>query len=162
MPLPDASSFLQRVFDALLTDGVDVADLVLDHICFPVATPDRYIVWKDLLSKNGELLGDHMIGGRPISTFKLHEPIIHLDRRITVVELPAPKEGSPYTEGWEHVEFVVGIDPRAFAAHHPSLPWDMSGADKASNPDVRLGYDGFSVTFHERSLEEVIAGEQGP
>lgn len=163
MPLPDASSFLQRVFDALLTDGVDVADLVLDHICYRVATPDRYIVWKDLLSKNGELLGEHVIGGRPIATFKLHAPIDHQDRRIAVVELPAPKGGSPYPEGWEHVEFVVDEGPRVFAARHPSLHWDLSSADKTINPDARLSYDGFSVKFHERSLEEVIAQErQGP
>ncbi|HPF89715.1 MAG TPA: VOC family protein, partial [Flavobacteriales bacterium] len=97
-----------------------------------------------------------------IATFKLHAPINHQDRRIAVVELPAPKGGSPYPEGWEHVEFVVGEDPRVFAGRHPSLPWDMSGADKGSNPDVRLSYNGFSVKFHERSLEEVIAGEQGP
>ncbi|HNU55805.1 MAG TPA: VOC family protein [Flavobacteriales bacterium] len=159
MQLPDARSFLHRVFAVLRSDGVDVSPLLLDHICYRVATAERYLHWKDLLSKNGDLLGETMIGGRPISTFKLHEPIIHLDRRITVVELPAPKEGSPYIEGWEHVEFVVGIDPRAFAARYPSLPWDMSGADKASNPDVRLSYDGFSVKFHQRSLEEVIAQE---
>lgn len=160
MPLPDATSFLQRVFVALRTDGIDVADMVLDHICYRVATADGYTVWKDLLSKNGELLGEHLIGGRPIACFELQEHIIYLDRRIDVVELPAPKEGSPYPEGWEHVEFVVGEDPRVFAARHPSQPWDMSGADKTSNPDVRLSYDGFSVKFHERSLKEVVNGER--
>lgn len=162
MPLPEATSFLNRVFAALHTDGVDVFRLPLDHICYRVATADRYAYWKDLLSKNGDLLGEPMIGGRPIATFRLHEPITHLDRRIAVVELPASKEGSPYPEGWEHVEFVVGEHPRTFAARHPSLAWDMSGADKATNPDVRLGYDGFSVKFNERSLEEVIAEEGRP
>ncbi len=159
MELPDPSIFLQRLFAALEQDGIAAAPLVLDHVCYRVETAERYAAWRDHLSKNGTLLGEHVIGGRPIATFKLYRPFILQGRAIDVIELPAPKNGSPYAEGYEHAEFVVGEDPQVFAARYPSLNWDLSGAEKKINADVRLGYGGFSVKFHERSLEEVIAEE---
>lgn len=158
--LPDPIPFLKRLFEALEQDGIATEGLPLDHLCYRVETLERYMAWKSLLSKNGRLLGEQVIGGRPIATFKLHTPFSFGGRLIDVVELPAPKPGSPYTEGWEHAEFVAGEDPRAFAARYPALTWDHSGADKPVNADVRLGYAGFSVKFHERALEVVIAGER--
>ncbi|MBX2971461.1 MAG: VOC family protein [Flavobacteriales bacterium] len=158
--LPDASTFLQRLFGALERDRIATDGLVLDHLCYRVGTMERYTAWKDHLAMNGTLLGEHTIGGRPIATFLLRKPILFQGRAIDVVELPAPKPGSPYAEGWEHAEFVVSEDPCVFAARYPTLPWDHSGAWKTTNADVRLGYAGFSVKFHERALAEVIAEEQ--
>ncbi|MBL7953266.1 MAG: VOC family protein [Flavobacteriales bacterium] len=160
MELPDPSIFLQKLIAAVEGDGIRTSPLVLDHVCYRVETLARYAEWKDHLSKNGKLLGEHPIGGRPIATFKLSKPFMFQGRAIDVIELPAPKDGSPYAEGYEHAEFVVADGPRAFAMRYPFLRWDLSGVDKTINADVRLGYDGFSVKFHERSLEEVIALEQ--
>ena len=157
--LPDHTPFLTRLFAVLEQDGIATEGLPLDHLCYRVETLERYMAWKSFLSKNGRLLGEHVISGRPIATFKLHRPFSFGNRLIDVVELPAPKPGSAYPEGWEHAEFVVGVVPRAFAARYPALPWDLSGADKSVNADVRLGYAGFSVKFHERALEVVVALE---
>lgn len=159
MELPDPSIFLEKLFAALEDDGITTSSLELDHLCYRVETLARYAEWKDRLSKNGSLLGEHLIGGRSIATFKLNTPFIFQEHTIDVIELPAPKDGSPYTEGYEHAEFVVAQDPRAFAKRYPSLKWDLTGADKPNNADVRLSYEVFSVKFHERSLEEVIALE---
>lgn len=158
--LPDPTPFLQRLFAALAHDGIGTVGLELDHLCYRVADHMAYVRWCAHLSQQGGSLGEHLIGGRPISTFRMQEPFVFQDRSIHVVELPAPKPGSPYPEGWEHAEFVVAEDPQAFAARHPALAWDLSGADKTTNADVRLGYDGFSVKFHERSLEEIISLER--
>lgn len=159
MELPDPSIFLRKLFAAVEADGIATSALVLDHVCYRVETLARYAEWKDHLSKNGRLLGEPLIGGRPIATFKMNEPFMFEGRAIDVIELPAPKNGSPYAEGYEHAEFVVGMDPCVFADRYPSLTWDLSGAKKPLNADVRLSYDSFSVKFHERSLEDVIALE---
>lgn len=159
MPLPDPTDFLRRVFAALRNDGISLEDLPLDHLCYRVASMERYAEWKCALAEAGVLLGENSIGGRPIATYRLHVPFLFDGRAIHVVELPAPKPGSPYAEGWEHVEFVVGEAPRTFAQRYPTLPWDLSGAKKPINGDVRLGYDGFSVKFHERAVAVVIAEE---
>jgi hypothetical protein len=160
MPLPDPTPFLQRLFAALQADGIDVAAYELDHLCYRVEHMDRYEAVKAALATQAVLLCEHEIGGRAIATFELHTPIVFHERRIRVIELPAPKAGSPYAEGWEHAEFVVGMHPIDFAARYADLPWDRSGAEKATNADVRLGYAGFSVKFHERSLAEVINAER--
>jgi len=158
--LPDPSLFLQRLFEALAHDGIVTDGLPLDHLCYRVETTDRYTAMKALLSENGRCLGEHTIGGRPIATYTLTTPFSFQGRSIEVVELPAPKTGSPYTEGWEHAEFVVDEEPKAFAARYPQLNWDLSGADKKNNADVRLNCAGFSVKFHRRALVVVIAGEE--
>ena len=120
----------------------------------------RYEVLRTMLAQHGTLLGERMIGGRPIATFRLYEPFLFEERRIAVLELPSPKPGSNYAEGFEHAEFVVDEEPLAFSKLYPLLDWDLTGASEAINADVRLNYDGFSVKFHERRLEEVIAAEK--
>ena len=156
----DPTDLLQRLFAALREDGVDVSAFELDHVCYRVPDTGRFEALRTMLAQQGTLLGEHVIGGRPIATFKLEEPILFDDRSIAVVELPAPKPGSDYAEGFEHAEFVVDEEPLAFAQRYPELKWDLSGASKPINADVRLNYDGFSVKFHRRSLADVIAVEE--
>ena len=161
MPLPDPVPFLNHLFDALQADGIDVTSYELDHLCYRVEHMDRYVALKAALASQAVLLGEHRIGGRAIASFELHKPIVFHKRRIRVIELPAPKAVSPYTEGWEHAEFVVREAPGTFADRYPQLAWDRSGTVKATNADVRLNYEGFSVKFHQRSLADVIAEEAG-
>ena len=157
----DPTTFLVKVFAALDRDGIDVTTFELDHLCYRVEDMGRYVAMRKLFSKHGKLLGEHLISGRPISTFRSNSPFVFHGRSIDVIELPAPKHGSPYREGYEHAEFVVSEDVLSFCARYPVLDWDRSGSSKSTNADVRLQYDGFSVKFHRRSLALVIAEEQG-
>jgi len=174
--LPDASLFLEQIFKALSADGIDISSFELDHLCYRVGTMERYAELKRKLMEEGTLLGEHQIGGRPIASVRLHVPFTVQNRSIAVIELPAPKPGSPsrlpfdsaldrrsksYPEGYEHVEFVVDMEPNEFAARYPALDWDLSGAHKTVNADVRRNYDGFSVKFHRLTLAVVIALEEG-
>lgn len=156
----DPTDLLHRLFAALRSDGIDVSGFELDHVCYRVAAMGRYETMRTMLAGSGTLLGEHQIGGRPIATFRLNEPFRFDGRSIAVIELPAPKPGSDYLEGFEHAEFVVPEDPLSFAQRFPLLKWDLDGASKQTNADVRLNYDGFSVKFHQRSLAEVIADEE--
>ena len=154
------TSFLQKLFAALAECSVDVSGLELDHLCYRVEEQDRFIVLKEQLHANGTLLSESMIGGRPIACYRLHDPFQFEGRHIDVLELPAPKSGSPYPEGYEHAEFVVTEELIAFTQRYPKLAWDLSDIDKAINADVRLRFDGFSVKFHRRALADVIADEK--
>jgi len=159
-PLPHPGDFLQRLFAALEQNGVDVRGMQLDHLCYRVGTTERYALLRNKLCDKGELLAETMIGGRPIATFRLHAPIIHGARAIHLLELPAPKPGSPYAEGWEHAEFVVNEDLLAFTQRHAHVNWDITDLDKPMNADVRLRLGGISVKFHRMALDEVIRLEQ--
>ena len=169
--LPDAHPFLERIFEGLANKGIDVNDYELDHICYRVETLSEYESLKIELSKEGELLGENEINGRPIFVVKLDEPIVYpkgnkiksddLDgegekRLIYSVEVPAPKQNSPYSKGFEHVEFVIDTNLNAFKSQYPNIEFDEKGASKTLNPDLRLRLGQYSVKFHEQSLEYVI------
>lgn len=164
--LPDHHPFLDRLFTALEAFPGSLDHLFLDHICYRVETVAAYERLRDLLAAENELLVEGLIGGRRIATFKLAEPLVYHQRLIPLLELPEPKDGSFYEEGWEHVEFVTDRPLAEFAQFAPALlsatatGFDRKGMKKARNADLRvkLGH-GLNVKFHERSLEEVIAEE---
>jgi predicted metalloenzyme YecM len=154
--LPDPTTFLLNVMAHLSADQMNVQSFELDHICYRVETEERYLALKEALKKEGMLLAESQIGGRPISTFILHEPIRFRERAIPCLELPAPKPGKAYAEGYEHVEFVIDEPFAAFMARYPHVTFDTKGMQKAVNADIRIQYPDGSVKFHHHSLEYVI------
>ncbi|MFT7615249.1 MAG: putative metalloenzyme YecM [Candidatus Woesearchaeota archaeon] len=154
--LGNVHSFLDTVFLKLVDEKIDISTYELDHVCYRVERQSQYQQLKNELGKLGELLSEEQIGGRPISTFKLTKPIIYKDREIWCVELPSPKEEKFYATGFEHVEFVIDTDFEMFMKAHPNQQFSTRAISKEINPDVSLQYDGFSVKFHQQSLEYVI------
>ena len=159
--LPDHHPFLVRLLAAVEHDLPEVARWTLDHLCYRVDSAQRYAAITKVLAEHGVLLAESLIGGRPIATYRLHQPLRYQERSIHVIEVPAPKPGSAYPEGWEHAEFVVDVPLATLVEAHSQLPWELDDLHKPVNPDLRLRYAGFSVKFHERALEAVIASEQG-
>ena len=154
--LESPSPFLDRLFAALEKAKVGVSNYELDHLCYRVESRERYEELKAALSTLGKLLSEKEIGGRPIATFKLKEPILYQGRRIWCLEIPSPKPGSPYPEGYEHAEFVIHQCFPDFMGQHPTADFDTMALGKRINPEVRLQFEGFSVKFHRQSLEYVI------
>ena len=115
--------FLDGVFANLRSDKIDVSRYPIDHICYRVATLLEYTRMQREFGSIGELLAETLIGGRPISTYRLHEPLRYRDYDIRLVELPSPKEGSPYPTGWVHAEFVIGRDPHSLLEIYPNIDW---------------------------------------
>jgi len=149
-------SFLDSLFDQLNSNGVDVSALYMDHICFRVEDMDDYHSLQAQLLKHGHLLSDKMIGDRPISVIQLDQSYKYGERKIDIIELPSPKNGSPYPKGYEHVEFVINTDLSDFISTYSTIGFDLKGMSKAINPDVRIQLLGSSVKFHEHSLKYVI------
>ncbi len=154
--LGDVTPFLVHIFQYLSTKGINVANYELDHICYRVETEERYQQLKKELSDLGELLIESQIGGRAIASIKLDQPIIYKNRAIAVVELPAPKKGSFYKEGFEHVEFVIDVPFDNFMAAHPHLDFITKDLKKSVNQGITLKETDFSVKFHHHTLEYVI------
>jgi predicted metalloenzyme YecM len=158
--LADVPAFLDTLFAELAARRVDVSSLFLDHVCFRVATLAAYTAKKAELQTVGDLLHEALIGGRPIATYKLHRSIPYKGRLIPLVELPSPKAGSSYAEGWEHAEFVLAEAFADFMARHPQVAWDTTAVGKAHNPEIRIALGaGLSVKFHRASLEDAIRSE---
>ena len=174
----DIPLFVNRIIRGLKEKfGIDVNNykgevLVIDHVCWRTSSVSEYIhMRKELEECGAEMLVESMIGGRPISTFKLSQPVTvqPSGRLIHCLELPCPKEGKHYDSGLEHCEFVLPKDSptQTFDTTKPLLDLkshfssvNFAHNEKTINGDLQLQLsDTTSCKFHCNSLEEVIRYE---
>lgn len=155
--LGDYRIFLTKILSRVVVEGFNMADFVqIDHMCYRTISKENYNQKKAQLTSIATLLGETKVNGRPISTFRLKQPVIHDSWRIDAIELPAPKEGSKYAEGLEHVEFVIYDDIPTFLKKYKDKPFETRSADRGINPEISLKLDELSVGFHLLSLPTVL------
>ncbi len=117
---------------------------------------ENYDKKKAELESVAKLVGESMVNERPISTFRLNDPVMHSPWRIDAIELPAPKTGSEHQEGLEHIEFVLFDEIPAFLNKYAGKPFEMRAADRGINPEIGLQLDNLSVKFHLLNLPTVV------
>lgn len=103
-----------ETFTNLLTSALDIAgirkeaeQLPIDHICIRLDTPVKVDALKKELEDKGEIISSVDVNGREISMIQLHTPLKIGKWSVSAIELPYPKENHNYSNGWEHVEFVL-------------------------------------------------------
>jgi len=134
----------------------------VDHACYRTQTLSEYEELKVVFSVSFNLLIESIIGGRPISTFKLSQPMRVNELFVDLIELPAPKPGKSYPKGYEHLEVVIDISFEELMTKYPTLDWDTSGTKKGLNPELQASFGTFNVKFHHNSLEHIINIEKHP
>jgi uncharacterized protein len=148
-------TLLDTVLERLSTK-IQKQSLICDHICYRVESKERYQELKKELSLSCRLATESLVSGRMISIFELPSPLVYKNLSIDCIELPAPKKGSPYKEGWEHAEFVIE-DLHAFINDHSELDFNHKAMDRKINPELGLKItDEFQVKFHPMHILEVI------
>jgi len=153
----DYEPFIANINAGLDTLGIDTSELsMMDHVCYRVETTERYDELLHLLVEEALLLGENEVSGRPIATFEFKEYLNAGGWTVPYLELPAPKEGSPYPEGLEHVEFVIVGSLDRFMKRHGDLSFSTKGLNKLINPEAGLKAAGISVKFHEQQLGAVV------
>lgn len=162
--LNDIEPFIANINRGIDELSIDRAYLTqMDHVCYRVETEARYGELKERLSQVAIFLSESVVSSRVITTFEFKDPLHVAGWEIPFLELPAPKNGSPYAEGLEHVEFVVRDgDLDAFQAAHPQLAdiFSHKGMSKKINPELGLKAAGISVKFHKIPLGEVVRLEK--
>lgn len=159
--LGDYEAFITGVSRGLISCGISRDELaMMDHVCYRVKTDERYKELLKTFSSAATLLGVAEVSGRPIATFEFNEYLEVDGWHVSYLELPAPKEGSPYDEGLEHAELVVTGGLERFAAKHRELPFDTKGLAKTINAELGLRVGDLSVKFHEQPLGAVVRIEQ--
>lgn len=159
--LRQLSEMMEAIQKELARQGLPL-DLPCDHVCYRVETPERYEALKaSWLSSLGMLVAETPVNGRPISIIRMKEPFTFLSSRIECLELPAPKPGSPYPEGWEHAEFVTGEKLETFIARYPRVAFEKKSLGKEINPEIALPVPGgYQLKFHPTTILDVIAEER--
>jgi predicted metalloenzyme YecM len=159
--LGDYTKFVENINDGLSSAGIDSAEIaMIDHLCYRVETLQRYREVFAIFAGYAVMIGEVEISGRPIATFEFDEPLAAAGWKIPYLELPAPKDRSPYTEGLEHAELVVIGSVEKFATRHSTLTFDRKGMDKTINPELGYKTDSLSIKFHEQPLGAVVRIEQ--
>ncbi|MGZ6005359.1 MAG: VOC family protein [Candidatus Saccharimonadales bacterium] len=153
----DYEAFIDEVLGQVEQEGFELGDFAqIDHICYRTTSLDNYEQKKLELSDYARLLGETMVNERPISTFRLGEPIRHSSWRIDAIELPAPKVGQQHEEGLEHLEFVLYDDIPTFLKKYEGKQFQMNAADRGINPEIGLKLGKHSVKFHLLNLPTVV------
>lgn len=156
----ESENFLSNLFEKFEQNNLIVQNhWDIDHICYRVSTQTEYENLKIELNKMGDLLVESPVNGRLISTYKLFKPIYFKQWKIDILELPAPKEGSAYLTGFEHIEIVCDIGFAEILKTYSHLI-SFSGFDKSFNKEIQINFDGAKVKFHHMSLESVIRIEK--
>lgn len=176
--LGDLPAFGAKLTLALTTMSIyqPCTQLSIDHICIRLNSVAAVDALRDELQKIGTIISRATINGRDIYIFQLRTPLQVAEWSISALELPYPKEDVLYTEGWEHVEFVIphapntlaGIKETFFATFphlteeylvsHCSFKVDEPSAavDQLPNPTVALKVDSIGIKFHTKSIQEVV------
>jgi len=156
----DYNCFLDELFINLKNDNIDISKLELDHICYRVSNNEKYNSLNKEILKYWKQLSENTISNRKIATYKLNEPIIYNNRKIYILEIPAPKEWSEYLDWFEHIEFVIKDSFENFIKNNSNINFVTKDLSKKNNPDIKIKYDKWSVKFHMDSLENVIKKEK--
>lgn len=155
-----ASRFLSTIKKKLHEVGLDPYFPFIDHICYRVATVERYFfICDQLIASGNKLLRESIINGRSIAVFEMSSPFRFDGLAVDILEVPAPKSVSYYPEGFEHAEVVLQEDFHSFMQAHDDLSFDTSGVNKSHNPELRLTFDELSVKFHHQTLARIVALE---
>lgn len=152
-----------HLLDALLekTQGLILnSPLVCDHICYRVETKEQYLQTKKELQNIASLYEETNVRGRLISIYKLNTPLKYRNLTIDCVELPEPKDGSFYKNGWEHAELVVP-NLQEVLDKNPHEKFKTKGLARELNPEIALKInESYSVKFHPLHILEVIDKER--
>ncbi|ELM3616992.1 VOC family protein [Aeromonas sobria] len=150
--------FVSQLLAELAASGITIPQPTVDHLCYRAATLQEYRALSAVLAEAGTLLVEGMIGGRPIVTYQLHQPVLAGEVQVPCIELAAPKPGRVHQAGLEHIELVVA-SLQDLVARYPELPFKTGNMQDTRNPDIGLMLPSGQIKFHLRPLAEVIAEE---
>lgn len=152
--LGDTHAFFAQLAGAMANHGLPATLGPMDHLCYRAATNDDYLMLKGRLADHGRVLVEGMIGGRPIITYALNEPLSSPFGPVPCLELAAPKPGKTHHSGLEHGEIVVP-SLNSLLERYPEVPFNRKGLPH----ELTLALPPLQVKFHGRSLADTIADE---
>lgn len=170
--------FSQQLDTALAELGISekAKTLEIDHICVRLKNNSDVADLKEQLTRMGQIISSANVNGREISIIQLDKAIQLGSWRVYGVELPYPKPNHDYSDGWEHVEFVLpGAENTIDGVRHAFMDTfaeldldhlqntyaysedDPQADDKQlPNPTVGLKVNGIGLKFHANPIQVVV------
>jgi len=157
MILDTYHSFISGILTGIISFGIDVTDLDMDHIGYQASSNEDYDFSKKEFDTIGDLVSEKIVGGRRVGIYKLKIPLRYEQYVNEAIELVAPKEGQICPSGLEHVEFVLKDDFDSFMAKYPNVVWDTTAVNQPMFPMIKLKLtDTTQVKFHLTPVLDII------
>lgn len=147
-------AFFTQLASTMTEYGLPLKLGPMDHVCYRAATNEEYLSLKKTFARHGRVLVEGMIGGRPIITYALQQPLSGPFGPVPCLELAAPKPGKTHYAGLEHGEIVVPC-LNILLERYPDIPFSRKGMPE----EVTLALPPLQVKFHCQSLADTIALE---
>jgi predicted metalloenzyme YecM len=159
----DAQAFAESLIIESRRLGLNLNDMMIDHLCYRTASESSYLATcKTILNDSplrGELLSEAQINGRPISTFRLSKPIFVEGFNIECLEVPSPKQATPYRDMFEHFEVVTTQPLDQLKTAHTKLLFEGEYNWGELNSELSLKTNKGKIKFHHLPLSSVICLE---
>jgi predicted metalloenzyme YecM len=155
MDILNYKDFLDKLMNEIVSRGIDVSNLEMDHLGYRVSSLEEYEKLTPEFMKLGEKVHENDVRGRMVSIYKLNEPWVYMNYRISAVELIGPKEGEELVAGYEYAEFVLKEDFKSFMKKYSEVDWDITTMKVPDFPMIKLKLnDSMRAKFH---MENVLA-----
>ena len=148
----------------------------IDHVCVRLSDASQVDQLREELSEVGQDISTVEVNGRLISIFQLNQPLTVGSWRVFGVEVPYPKQNHNYSNGWEHVEFVLPTTgntmleirdafTKFFLRNLSEVEKEMyqysenephTAAKQLPNPTISLKVNGIGIKFHAYSIQQVV------
>jgi predicted metalloenzyme YecM/phosphoglycolate phosphatase-like HAD superfamily hydrolase len=151
--------FVEKLLFELHELGLTAHIAAIDHVCYRVSSEEHYESELHHLLRRSDMISETLVNDRPISVVQLHKPFEVEGLTVEVVELPAPKTGRSYKDGWEHMEVVCRTPIEEISKQFARVNFDRSALAHPFAPELTLRLKSGLVKFHNKSLLQVIAGE---
>lgn len=163
---------------------INLASFQADHIALRINDYELARLAHQEWQKEGQIISQAKINGRPIVVIEFDSPIQCLGWDIECLELPYPAEGKIYPQqSWEHVEFVIPSNAQTAEEYiadikqrFPQLEqaWDSLDSlgikvklsspkgegERLNNPTVAFKFQGVCIKLHPHSLKKIVESEQ--
>ncbi|MCG9722798.1 VOC family protein [Shewanella sp. Isolate7] len=172
--------FSQAILDFMRELGLDGLGLECDHAALRVNTSQGADSLRDAFCRQGEIISNNVINGRPILIIALDKPWMLGELAIDCIELPYPGNKSYPVEGWEHIELVLPggatttdtLCQQLLArvptlapvlAQETEIKVKMSSPqgehERLANPTIAFKRGNLCIKVHPHGIKTVIASE---
>ena len=162
----DYRAFIQKGLLYLKRIGIVIQGMEIDHLAYRVADIDTYEVKRTELMNVSSAWVESVVHGRQIAKFVLQMPLEVEGFQVSLIELPAPKEGIHYKNGLEHFEVATRDRLDEIRARlndlrdQCNLNIDTTAEPHSHNETLSVRFkEGLSVKFHRTTLLEVMQTE---
>ncbi|MPY26572.1 VOC family protein [Shewanella psychropiezotolerans] len=173
--------FCDRITTFLQELGLKQLKLACDHTALRVNTVEAAEALSVYFQRQGKVISNNIINGRPILIFELNTPLIMGQMKIDCVELPYPGNKQYPIEGWEHIELVLACTAttcdelkQQLLDMAPQLAPVLSGQsaikvkmsspqgehERLANPTIAFKKDDICIKIHPHGIKAVIESER--